>query len=254
MRRGFHTLVAAAVLSTLSAAAIAQTYPAPEPPTVTANDREWYQLRSPIFFSDSIYIPSGPPVYFNRLDMVRSGRVDGVPFYIRTTLEPYSILFIPIAGGLLQPYERRRWNEMAGLADPARPAIPLARPIAGIEAVVEDRYPRPVPTYGFAPVVPTDEGAMLPAPGFVGPVQEGEFRSAAKPQGLNGVYIEFDGQRWFNNGSAIPLDTANFSSVGTYRGSPVFMKSGDRTTIYVPVAESVNSLVTPYSIRPSKRR
>ena len=46
--------------------------------------------------------------------MVRSGTYGNVPIYVRTTQEPGSIIYVPLAGGLMRPYERPRSGDLAG--------------------------------------------------------------------------------------------------------------------------------------------
>src|SRR5688572_7846853 len=85
-----------------------------EPPIVTAENDAWYRLREPVLLAGEAYYPAGATVFFNGNVMVRTGHYNGVPLYADTTLEPYSILFVPIGGGLMQPYERVRQGELAG--------------------------------------------------------------------------------------------------------------------------------------------
>ena len=84
---------------------LAQTALQPTPkPIVTVENEVWYQAGMPITVNGNTYYPTGPQVYFNGNEMVRSGHFQGIPLYSRTTLEPYSIVFAPLSGGLMQPY------------------------------------------------------------------------------------------------------------------------------------------------------
>ncbi|HEY7499974.1 MAG TPA: hypothetical protein VH740_15750 [Vicinamibacterales bacterium] len=272
MRGGLRSFTAAVfVLAPFVTFAQVNLQPTP-PPTVTAEERDWYLAREPIVFAGSLYYPGGPQIYFNRNEMIRSGYYDWVPLYTRTTLEPYSILFVPVAGGLMQPYERRRSGELAGTAGSTAPSFPISRPgylaelssewsgipqAAGPPSSLAPSYgnvsPQPAPTIGLVRETSRAE-APAPTTGFVGPVAPGVFRSAEKPEGLNGIFIEHAGKRWFNNGPARTFNPDELVSAGTYRGTPVYMKPGDDTTIYVPVAESAGSLLTPYAQARLKRR
>ena len=84
-------------------------------PLTTAQNEAWYLNGEPVVFEGNLYLPAGPRTYFNRYEMVRSGFFRGVPLYTRTTIEPYSLVFVPIGGGLMQPYRAapgrgRGWN------------------------------------------------------------------------------------------------------------------------------------------------
>ena len=93
---------------------------------MTAANESWYQLREPVQFAGDLYYPAGATVFFNGNHMVRTGHYNGVPLYADTTVEPYSVVLVPVSRGLLQPYERRRtaiW--------PARPAAARRRSRCG---------------------------------------------------------------------------------------------------------------------------
>jgi hypothetical protein len=68
-----------------------------DPPIVTAENDAWYRQREPVVFAGDFYYPAGATVFFNRNTMVRTGHYNGVPLYADTTLEPYSIVYVPVA-------------------------------------------------------------------------------------------------------------------------------------------------------------
>ncbi len=268
MWRAFRSLVGAVVIAGASAPAVAQVNVQPTPaPVVTADDRPWFRARDPIVFDGSLYYPTGAQIFFNRFDMIRSGYCDWVPLYIRTTLEPFSVLFVPVAGGLMQPYERRR-SPVPGTVGTPSPPFPVAVPastveptlddlrsvfyadrrVDGIESPVADVMPQPASSLGIVGNVPSGPRTVATT-GSVRPVRPAALRSAAKPQGLNGVFVEYAGRRWFSKGPAVSLDATAMIASGTHGAAPVYMKPGDATTIYIQVAESTAGLMTPYSIR-----
>ena len=57
-----------------------------------------------------------------------------------------------------------------------------------------------------------------------------------RPTGVNAIWVNFDGRRWFSGGKAIDYDAASLVQVGTYHGWSVYTRNGDRSTIYIPVA------------------
>src|SRR5687768_14303934 len=85
-------------------AAAAQVTMRPTPaPVVTAENEEWYLSGEPITFSGSVYFPAGSQVFFNGSEMVRTGEYRGIPLYTKTTIEPFSKVFVPLDGRLMQP-------------------------------------------------------------------------------------------------------------------------------------------------------
>src|SRR4051812_24518450 len=108
-------LAAVTLLALLPAAAGAQVVWQPTPPPlVTAENTSWYNAGSPVEWNGDLYYPAGAIQHFNRYQMVRSGAFQGIPLYTDTTLQPNSILFVPLSGERMQPYERMRTGELAG--------------------------------------------------------------------------------------------------------------------------------------------
>jgi hypothetical protein len=251
------TIVAAA---SLHAQVTSQATPAP---IVTAESEAWYLDGGPITYSGHFYYPSGAQIHFNANEMVRSGFYEGIPLYVRTTLEPYSIVFVPLAGGMMQPYERRRDGELAGTAGSTTPSLP------GVSTSEDnaDRSPQAAapPTLvgnvdrgGSRPVSPvaTQGSSSNPPPAPIS--TSGAFTRrpyvaiGPKPQGINAIFMEFEGRRWYAAGPAVTLDPATMTRIGERHGFAVFAdvtSPGNR--IYMQVVAG-GSMVAPYSItRPS---
>jgi hypothetical protein len=66
------------------------------------------------------------------------------------------------------------------------------------------------------------------------------------PTGVNGVWVNYDGRRWFLAGKAIDYDAATLTEVGTYHGWSVYARNGDRSTIYIA---STPGRLAPYTVR-----
>ena len=107
-RAAFAVVALAAVLVTGPATIAQMTLQPTSRPIVTAENEPWYVAGAPITSSGLVYFPAGPITHFNGNEMVRSGHFQGIPLYTRATSEPYSLVFVPLAGGLMHPYERRR--------------------------------------------------------------------------------------------------------------------------------------------------
>src|SRR4029079_355600 len=132
--------------------------------------------------------------------MVRSGSYRGIPLYIDSTIEPYSIVFVPLTGGRMQPYERRRTGNLAGTTGSRAPSLPtqIATEMIGTSGVAQApapptlgpsyeviSAPMPVPeTAGTTGRIPATT-ATAAAPGTVaGPAQPravGTSRPTAAP-------------------------------------------------------------------------
>jgi hypothetical protein len=227
-------------------------------PIVTAENERWSLEGQPITFSGSVYYPSGAAVFFNPYEMVRSGDYRGVPLYSMKTREPYAVVYVPVERGLMQPYERRRTGELAGTVGSSAPSFPVDRdseataPDTGLQAAAPPVLREAYPAYGYGT---TDERptAMPPAEGTIGTGSvppRGPLTTALKPTGLNAFYIEYKGQRWFATGPAVLLDPAKFTRSGDYHGFAVYLGADTSPgTVYVAVASTTTSLLTPYSTR-----
>ena len=221
--------------------AIAQATWQPTPaPVTTAENEAWYRSGEPIPWGDEVYYQAGAAVFFNRYQMVRSGSYRGIGLYTDSTQDAAGIVDVPVAGGLMQPYERRRTGALAGTTGNRAPSFPVGIAAEGItERSVEPTPSRfedrsleslqPVPTAGRSIVE-----APRPAPGTV-----------VRPKGINGVWITYDGRRWFATGKAVRLDS-DFKRTGEYRGFPIYRRGQNDDYIYLPTAEG---MVAPYTLR-----
>jgi hypothetical protein len=256
--------VAFAVASCASPAVAQVVWLPSPPPLVVADFEEWYRSGEPIAFAGTLYYPAGAIRHFDGNRMVRTGAHRGVPFYADTTLEPYSIIFVPLAGGLVQPYERRRDADLAGTTGSTAPSFPVGisaeagQTGAGALGIGATAGP---PVVGGAGVF---DVTYAPATaGTTGLAQEPEaesstadrglsrraraFATVQKPTGLNAVFVTYRGLRWRSAGPAVPLSGGRFEAAGDYHGFTVFIERGadlaSARKIYLP---SLEGLAAPY--------
>ena len=264
----------AIVLLAVPAIASAQMNLRPTPPPiVTAENETWYRTGEPLTYEGHLYYPAGPAIHFMADEMVRSGFYQGVPLYARTTIEPFSVVFVPLGGGMMQPYERRRAGELAGTSGSSVPSLPIEMPSAF--AASTGPIQAPAPPVVTSPPVP-DESVALPAQlpeprsadsraigrrpqpapransaavGTSGRVTDSR-RAAPRVRRpvLNGIFVEYDNARWFSSGPPESLDPRTLNRVGDWHGFPVYVAKGGENTIYIPIAQGLDALA-PYSKR-----
>jgi len=243
VRRVHELVLAAALLACVPAGAVAQATWQPTPaPTTTAENEPWFRNAEPIPWGDTLYYQAGATVFFNRYQMVRSGSYRGIPLYTDTTLDPLGIIYVPIGGGLMQPYERRRTGDLAGTTGNRAPSFPVA---IAAEAASE---PEPViPEAQATEEVMSEEELMAVATTgrSIAEAPRAAPGSVRRPVGINGVWITYDGQRWFADGKAVRLDSHFFTRSGRYHDFPIYRRSGD-DRLYLPTAEG---MVAPYARR-----
>lgn len=206
-------------------------------PIVTADNESWYATGEPIQFAGDVYYRAGASVFFNGNTMVRTGHNNGVPLYADTTLEPYSVIYVPLERGLMQPYERRRQGSLAGTTASRTPSFPVqatttaapALQAAGGPTMLTE--PVPVGTSGIAQVM---------TPRF-------SATSIGRPTSNDGLWIRYLGKKWVSAGAAVLLTPAAFREVGRYEGFPVFASRGrSEQVIYLPTRAG---LVAPYRLK-----
>jgi hypothetical protein len=241
----------------------AQAYMLPtSPPDVSAANASWQINGEPVFYEGDFYYPSAPTVYFDGNVMRRSGMYRGIPLYVDATLQPGSMVYVPIGGRVLRPYERKRYGELAGTTGSRTPWYPIQRDVElsassgaiGIQTPALASIEQPVvPEAGGAqasagPMVGTFNASgtfMTSTGGSAGPVagapapdisERRRVESIPPPQTNAGVWIEFNGARWFAGGSSQLFFEERFVQIGDYHGFPVYrVKNGPSNEIWIPI-------------------
>jgi hypothetical protein len=236
------------------------------PPSVDAAAAPWRMSGEPIFYAGSYYYPTGPSVFFDGKVMSQVGEYRGVPFYADVTLEPYSIVFVPIGRSLMKPYERPRRGDLAGTVGSRTPSWPVevpsgapaqARRSPGTQAPVAPGSPavtpsaitpQPIATSGLLQCVPcapvgTTTSAAPPA------ATPTIAQTIPPPSRNDGITVTFDSRRWFSSGPSVSYSPDRFVQVGDLGGFPVYRQQSGSSpgTIYVTVVPG--GPVAPYSVR-----
>lgn len=248
-------LVVLVLLSPAVSSAQVQSRPA-DAPLVTAEREPWYVNGDPVQFAGSVYFRAGAAVFFDGNRMVRTGSFNGIPLYADTTIEPFSLVFVPIGRGLMQPYERPRSGDLAGTVGSSAPSFPVSALPTGWGPPMAPIAPtnlEPVPLGESVATAVNRSGRPLANAG-----QEDEeeavrpLQPAASPEDIQSarerVWVEFRGQKWIPAGRAIPLAGSGLVKTGDYSGFPVYAAQGSssETRIYLP---AIGGLVTPYDLK-----
>jgi hypothetical protein len=230
---------------------VAQVSRPTDPPIVTAENDSWYRLGEPLVFSGEFYYPAGPTVFFNGNEMVRTGHYNGVPVYADTTLEPYSIVLVPVGHGLMQPYERVRDGELAGTSGSRAPSFPGLNDRRPLEMLSAGGPPSNLPApIGAISVYTPEAGAVAtsgreaaPTTGIdTAPVRQ-PLRRVGKPFRYDRVSVQFHDRKWVMAGPSIPMHL-DLVQVDEYKGFPVYAERGKaHDRIYLPI---VPGLVAPF--------
>jgi len=263
--------VTVAVLFPKVSNAQAYAYGTPAP-AVTAGSAAWQAQSEPIMVNGLVYFPTRAFRLFDAGAMVQTGVYGGVPVYSDVTIEPYSIIYVPVTRSNMRVYERRRTGDLAGTAGSRTPAFPVD--IASDTVRAEERREAALriaanaapdaraarPPSAAAPSPTATGGDVIPeAVSTAGSrstadrVRSGPTRIEVYPRpastGPNGVWLEFKGSRWYAQGSAVPFSTDRFEPIGEYRGFPVYRDRRGAKTDEIWVSVVKDGPVAPYARR-----
>jgi hypothetical protein len=223
----------------------AQVYSLPSltrPPDVTAASSEWQISSRPILVQGLVFFPTGETRLFDSSVMMQTGVFEGVPVYSDSTLEPHSVVYVPIGRAAMRAYERRRDGELAGTTGSRTPAFPVA-PVGLFEQPQE----RAIATGGRLLASPLPPGSAAPE-AAVSRLTRTRVESVPRPRATDGIWIEFNGARWYSNGEAVVYSPDRFTRIGEYRGFPVYREKNDKgRSIWVAIVQ--DGPLAPYSKR-----
>lgn len=218
----------------------AQVYQFATPPPQVNASAAWWQIESvAIQFNGVVYVPTGLVRPFDGNVMTQIGAFDQVPVYADATLEPFSILYVPVARGM-RAYERERNGDLSGTTGSQAPAMPV-QPVSAPTPRQAASLPPPsaVATSGTPTPVVTNVTRT--------PVRT-RVETIPQPRTSDGVWILYDGARWYSDGEAVPYTPERFARIGSYHGFPVYRdRNRDAHAIWVAVVQ--DGPVAPYAKR-----
>lgn len=255
-----HVLGFALVASLVPTLAAAQVYLLPTAdPRVNAAGESWQVNGDAIFYKGDFYYPTGPTEFFDGKIMVRTGTHEGVPLYENSTLLPYETVYVPVAGNLMKPYERKRRGRLSGSTGSRVPSFAVQPWSHEAEqlAMVQDGHERYNARLSSgraqwawpAPAVERAEPPALAAvPGRgATTVPTGVIRTLPQRESTNaGAFVLFDGARYYSSGRVVLPNAERFSRIGDHRGAGIYRElKGDERTVFV---ESVpDGPLAPYT-------
>ena len=207
-------------------------------PEVTAATASWQVSSEPIIVQGLVYLPTRDYRPFDGQVMTEVGVYQGVPLYADTTLEIYSIVYVPVGAQRMRTYERVRERELAGTTGSRAPTFPVRGP--GAPAVEE----RTAGTTGT--IVPSAVGPvpLAAAPNAVLPTPT-TIESIPRPSSPNGIWLYFSGGRYYAAGAAVPFSNDRFTLVGQHEGFPVYRdRHASTDEIWIPAVKG--GPVAPY--------
>jgi hypothetical protein len=203
------------------------------PPAIDAAAAAWQVDSQLMLFAGLAYAPTREFRLFDAQVMTQIGVFNGVPIYADTTLEPWSVVYVPVGRSRMRTYSRVR--EVAADARVAADALTVAGPgTIGTASTIVPAAPRePVPE----PAV--DRAAPRPA----------RVEASRTPRPTDGVWLEFQGRRWYSDGEAVSYSPERFIPVGDYHGFPVYRDNTSKQGNVIWVSSVQDGPLAPYVTR-----
>jgi hypothetical protein len=242
--RGFWTslVLTVAVLLPISGNAQVYRFRTP-PPDVSAAGAEWQISSEPIVVGGLTYFPTRGFRLFDGQVMAQTGIYERVPVYSDTTLEPYTEIYVPLGNGRMRIYERRPELEYPATAGTDEAIAPTDRVMQGTEDVVGSSGMPGI----RAGVIPRSFRSPT-APDRDRPHRTTILTAVPHEGDTNGVWLEYNGARWFSSGPAVLFSPERFEQVGEDRGFPVYRdKNGNADELWV--ASVKDGPLAPYRRR-----
>jgi len=195
----------------------------PNPDAVAAT-AEWQINNEPIVAQGLTYYPTRETRMFDGQVMSQIDVYNGVPVYADVSISPFTLAYVPLTPTRMRTYERgpdgeRRFISGRGRAD-------LAVGTSGVEI--------------FEPVIIEAPLEVASAP----PTPTG-MESIPRPRGTTGIWIEFEGARWYHDGAAQSYTPERFARAGDYHGFPVYREKG-RAADRIWIATVTSGPLAPY--------
>jgi hypothetical protein len=232
-------------------------------PEVTAATADWQVQSSPIIVGGIVYFPTRAFRLFDANVMTQTGVYGGVPIYSDVTIEPYSIVYVPVSTSNMRVYERRREGDLAGTAGSRTPSFPveIAADIVRAQtrrelesALLAAASPGPAEPVSVIATSGTASSQPVPTSGATTPDRRpSHTRIEVIPRpaapGPDGVWLEFAGARWYAGGAAVPFTADRFEPIGDYRGFAVYREKQPQRKDEIWVSVVKDGPVAPYARR-----
>jgi hypothetical protein len=202
----------------------------------------WELYHQPIVASGLTYYPTREMRVFDGQVMTQVDVYDGVPVYADMSIEPFTLVYVPLTPTRMRTYERSPNGDPWFISGRGRFDMPAPVGTAGSDEFAP-AYMEAAP---FAPAM-MEEAPLAPAVSEVrvAPTAPIGMESILKPRRPYGVWVQFEGIRWNHDGAADLFTPGRFEQVGGYHGFPVYRdRRGSADRIWIATTDG--GLLTPY--------
>jgi len=198
----------------------------------------------PVLVNGLHFYPTREFRIFDATVMTQVTSSQGGSIYVDSTLAPNTVVYVPVGGKTMRAYRVGEPAPMptAATIQPARIPPPAAvseeRPVATAGSTV----PAAVGTTGASIVGTRGTAARTSAARG----KTSTAQTTLQPDGNQGIWIEYEGARYFADGAAAVLSEARFTKIGDYRGFPVYRAADDTRTNRIWVTSAIDGPIAPF--------
>jgi hypothetical protein len=193
-------------------------------PDATAANADWQIRDEPIVASGLTYYPTRETRMFDGQVMTQVDVYKGVPVYADMSREPFTLVYVPLTRTRVRTYERSPDGDPQFISGRGRS---ITRVVGTIGTV-------------------TPEPIVIEAP--LPPAAGSGLESIPRATRTRGVWVEYNGERWFSDGAAAPYSPTRFIRAGEYHGFTVYREAGSRAN-RIWIASVADGPLTPYARR-----
>jgi len=191
-------------------------------PSVTAAAADWQINNEPIIVQGLTYYPTRESRMFDPQSMMQVDVYKDVPIYADVSREPFTLVYVPVTPDRMRTYERPPDDNPTMISGRGR------------------AEPRAVGTSGTLPPEPPP---VAPAPTPLAGLE-----SIPPPRRMEGIWVQFQGLKWYNDGTAVSYAPERFVRIGDYHGFAVYReRSGSPDRIWITTVRG--GLLTTYKRR-----
>jgi hypothetical protein len=198
----------------------AQQLQSPYPDAVAA-DAYWQIHNEPIIAGGLTYYPTLETRMFDGHVMMPMDVYQGVPVFADVSIQPFTLAFVPLTPTRVRTYERGPDGERWFISGRGRPDIG-ASGITGAVGTAGDFLDTAASVVLEAPIATNAPAGIESIPG---------------PRRNGGVWVEFNGTRWYSDGTAESYSPERFVRVGDYHRFGVYRERGGSDRIWIATVD-----------------
>ena len=201
----------------------------------------------PVLMNGLYFYPTREFRIFDANVMTQVASSQRAPIYVDSTLAPNTVVYLAVGGKTMRAY--RIGEPGAAPVTAAAAAVAPAPVLLPAPAGSEDRT---VGTSGSTVPAIVGTGSNVVAPRPAADARASSSRretvplTTLQPQGNQGIWIEYDGARYFAGGAAAVFSADRFTRIGEYQGFPVYRAADDSNKDRIWVTSAIDGPVAPF--------